>query len=124
MFCFYLLMLVFDLARWLSFSRRVLGDYAARRLAHKAVTQTIRSDAELLGLVPTDEVDVLLDGMPIGRVRIMSIEKIRLSELDKDDAERGGFAVLDDLKKALMRAGFRFKPLSEYVANRVVFSWM
>ena len=107
----------------LKFTERVLGPDAAANLRNKKVVQTIRSDKEIEGLAERDVVEVTLDDKVIGEVVITSIDKVRLSELAQDDAERGGFSTLSDLQAAALRAGYRFKPLSEYVANRVLFTW-
>jgi hypothetical protein len=131
LFAFYYLFVVFGLVetefvvvRPLMFTRRVLGRFASARLEEKKVTQTIRSDKEIEEIKVGDVVDVSLDYVPIGKARITSIDKVRLSDLGREDAERGGFeGIIDELRKALMRAGFRFKPLSEYVQNRVQFVW-
>ena len=109
----------------LAFSRRVLGRYGSYRLEAREVTQTIRSDVEIRDVKVGDVVDVTLDYVPIGKARILSIDKVRLSDLGREDALRGGFeGIVDEMRKALMRAGFRFKPLEEYIENRVRFEWV
>jgi len=107
----------------LSFTERVLGLDAAVQLRNKKLVQTIRSDKEIEGLAERDLVTITLDDREIAKAVITSIDKVRLSELAKDDAERGGFPTLPHLEDALKRAGFRFKPLSEYIENRVLFTW-
>lgn len=109
----------------LEFTSRVLGFFASERLKRKKITQSIRSDAEIRGIRVGDVVDVILDGGLIGKARIVSMDKVRLSDLGRIDSERGGFeGIMSELHKALRRAGYRFKPLSEYRANRVQFRWL
>lgn len=116
----------------LIFSKEVLGEEASSKLKEKLITQTIRSDKEAKGLEVGGEVEVILrETSPSGRVdktigtaKITSIDKVRLSELDTDDALRGvGVKHLNSLYKVLHRAGFRFKALSAYVTNRIGFVW-
>jgi hypothetical protein len=41
----------------------------------------------------------------------------------EEDAQRGGFNTLKELKSALKRAGYRFKPVTNYAFYKVQFSW-
>jgi len=89
------------------FSSRV---FATESLKKKRVTETIRSDLERAGLWVGQLVDIRLDGELLGRARIVSIDKVRLSEITREDAERGGFyGIVSEYHKALKRAGFRFR---------------
>jgi hypothetical protein len=108
----------------LRFTTRILGLEAAQRLRKQAITQTIRSDKEIESLSSGDEVSVTLDGHPVGKARLVSIDRVKLSKLDKDDAIKGGFSTVEELRNALRRAGFRFLPLERYVENRVQFVWL
>lgn len=107
----------------LKFTERVLGHKATTNLRQKKVIQTIRSDKEIEHLKERDLIEITLDDKYVGKANITSIDKIRLSELAHDDAIKGGFSNLADLQGALVRAGFRYKPLSEYVENRVLLTW-
>jgi len=107
----------------LRFTERVLGHETAANLRQRRLVQTIRSDKEIEGLKERDLVEITLDDKPVGEAYITSIDKVRLSELAHDDATRGGFSNLIDLQDALIRAGFRYKPFSEYVESRVLFTW-
>ncbi len=115
----------------LRFSTRVLGPAAAFRLEQHRVTQTLRSkgdiitNAVLLGRVSAgDRLEVFLDGILVGKVKLVSWDAITWEALSIDDAHRGGFDTLPDLKQALERAGYRFKPLNEYEFYRIQFTWL
>ena len=113
------------------FSTRVLGPQAAFRLEQHQVTQTLRSDSDsvtnavILGRVSAgDRLEVFLDGILAGQVKLVSMDAITWEALTLDDAHRGGFDTLANLKQALERAGYRFKPLNEYEFYRIQFSWL
>jgi len=108
----------------LHFTTRILGPGASQRLRKHGITQTIRSDREIRDLSIGDEVSVTLDNYLVGKARIVYIDKVRLGDLDKGDALRGGFVTVEELRSALTKAGFRFLPLERYVANRVQFEWL
>lgn len=95
-------------------------------MAAHEVTQTLRSrsSAKVLGdrlLWPP--VPVYLDGREIGTVRLRSIDAVKEEALTIEDAQRGGFDTRLELSQALLRAGYRFKPLGEYVFYRCRFEW-
>jgi len=111
------------------FTTRVLGPAAAYRLEKQQVTQTLRSESSsitkaiLSGMVKIgDYVQVTLDDRPIGLAEYIISDIVTWSQLDIDDARRGGFDTLDDLSEALRRAGYRFKPLNNYQLFRIQFS--
>ena len=113
------------------FSTHVLGPVAAYRLEKRQVTQTLRSasdsvtNAVILGRVSAgDRLEVFLDGILVGKVKLVSMDAITWEALSIDDAHRGGFDTLPDLKQALERAGYRFKPLNEYEFYRIQFTWL
>ncbi len=104
----------------LKFNTTVLGDQAARRLREQLVTQTLRS-SELPAL---SQVVVYLDNIRQGLVTIQAVNRIKWSDLTLEDAHRGGFDGMTELRRALLRAGFRFKPLDDYSFYRTRFQWM
>jgi len=113
------------------FSTRVLGPAAAYRLEQHQVTQTLRSESDsvanafLLGRVSAgDRMELFLDGILVGKVKLVSMDAITWEALSIDDAHRGGFDTLPDLKQALERAGYRFKPINEYELFRIQFAWL
>ncbi len=113
------------------FTTRVLGPIAAYRLENRQVTQTLRSESDtipnaiLLGRVSAGEkLEALLDGILVGKVKLVSMHAITWEALSIDDAHRGGFDTLADLEKALERAGYRFKPMDDYHFYRIQFTWL
>jgi len=115
----------------INFTTRVLGPAAAFRLEKHQVSQTLRSRntditaAILDGRAKTgDRLQVLLDGIIAGRAELISIDAVNWEYVNLDDANRGGFDNLEDLEKALQRAGYRFKPLNRYELFRIQFSWL
>lgn len=115
----------------LHFTTRVLGPAAAFKLEKRQVTQTLRSkgdiipNAFLLGRVsPSDRLVVLLDGLLVGKVKLLSMHAITWEALSIDDAHRGGFDTLPELENALQRAGYRFKPMDNYHFYRIQFTWL
>ena len=115
----------------INFTTRVLGPAAAFRLEKHQVSQTLRSRntditaAILDGRAKTgDRLQVLLDGIIAGRAELISIDAVNWEHINLDDANRGGFDNLEDLEKALQRAGYRFKPLNRYELFRIQFSWL
>jgi len=106
----------------LRFTAHVLGTEAAQRLRDHEVTQTIRSEPQAVG----DDVSVTLDGEIIGTARITGVipSNIRWLNIGVADARRGGFETKVDLGKALLRAGYRFKPLAAYELYRTQFEWL
>jgi hypothetical protein len=115
---------------YLQFTRRVLGPLASQRLKAHQVTQTIRGPSSRIVKAFLEQTTatglpmiVWLDSDLAGMARIEAIEAKKWSELTEEDAVRGGFPDLIDLKKALVRAGYRFKPLDSYPLYRVRFGW-
>ncbi len=113
------------------FTTRVLGPAAAYRLESRQVTQTLRSESDsvtnavILGRVSAgDRLELFLDGILVGKVKLVSMDAITWEALSIDDAHRGGFDTLPDLRQALERAGYRFKPLNEYKFYRIQFTWL
>ncbi len=111
----------------LKFSSRVLGNDAAYSLCKREIVQTIRSHFSLPcyedGTNYDDELPVYLDGNHIGVVKVYKVQAVSFQDLTEFDAKVGGFSSLEGLKKALKRAGFRFKPLEDYYGYRVRFFW-
>jgi len=112
------------------FTTRVLGPTAAYRLEKHEVTQTLQSDsssiteAVLNGRVSAgDRLEVVLDGIPVGHAKLVSMDAVTWEALGIEDARRGGFDNLDDLELALKQAGYRFKPLNQYELYRIQFAW-
>jgi len=113
------------------FTAHVLGPLAAFRLEKHEVTQTLRSEsasianAVLLGRVSAgDRLEVVLDNRLVGDVELVSMDAVTWEALDLDDAHRGGFDTLEELEKALERAGYRFMPLNQYELYRIQFRWL
>lgn len=113
------------------FSTHVLGPVAAYRLEKHQINQTLRSasdsvtNAFILGRVSAgDRLEVFLDGILVGKVKLISIDVIPWAALNADDARRGGFDTLADLSEALKRAGYRFKPMDDYQFHRIQFAWL
>ena len=113
------------------FTTRVLGPVAAYRLEKRQLSQTLRSDSHpiaasiLRGRVSAgDRLEVLLDRILVGNVELISWDAVTWEALGIDDALRGGFDTLADLEQALKRAGYRFKPLSDYQLYRIQFRWL
>jgi len=120
-----------DTLEKIHFTTRVLGPGAAFRLEQHQVTQTLRSESSSLtsdiinGRVSSgDRLQVLLDTIIVGQVALHSMDSVNWGYINLDDAERGGFDSLDDLEKALQRAGYRFRPLNEYKLYRIQFFWL
>lgn len=114
----------------LNFTTAVLGRKAASRLRARQVTQTIRSGNSGIVLAisdgrakPGDLMQVALDEELLGYANLMGKDNAQLHDLTHDDARRGGFDNRFELFYALRRAGFRFKPLGEYVFYRCQFAW-
>ena len=115
----------------LKFTTRVLGPLTAYRLGNRSVSQTLRAysndivQAILLGkLKVDDQMEVTLDNRMIGFARYIKMDAVRWRDIDLSDARQGGFDTVDDLEKALQRAGFRFKPMDNYRLHRLQFSWL
>jgi len=116
----------------LHFTTRVLGTAAAYGLERHQVIQTLRSESDsvtnaiLLGRVSAgDRLEVVLDNVLVGEAELVSMDAVTWEALGIADAHRGGFdSRLEELKAALERAGFRFKPLNEYALFRIQFAWL
>ncbi len=114
----------------LSFSRRILGPEASLKLERHQVTQTIRAESNDVvqavlsrQLWSRDFMRVTLDGEDVGLASVIACERIPAVGLTDADAQRGGFNTLNELQLALKKAGYRFKPLIDYVFYRVQFVW-
>ncbi len=114
----------------LSFSRRILGPEASLKLGRHQVTQTIRAASNNVvqaalsrQLWSRELVRVTLDGEDLGLVSVVACERLPAIGLTDADAQRGGFSTLEELRAALKRAGYRFKPLIDYQFYRVQFTW-
>jgi len=110
----------------LHFTIKVLGPLAAYRLKEHQVTQTIRSYSSsivqaLLSSKPKvgDQMEVMLDGRPIGLAEYITMDVVNWEYLNLSDARRCGFDTVDDLGQALKRAGYSFRPL-----YRLRFFWL
>lgn len=113
------------------FTTNVLGLAATHRLEKRQVTQTLRSESSsitasiLNGRASIgDRLEITLDGITAGHAELVSMDVVTWNSLNIDDARRGGFASLEELKAALRRAGCRFKPLNDYRLYRIQFSWL
>jgi len=113
------------------FTTRVLGPAAAYRLEKHLVTQTLRSasssitSAILNGRVSAGaQLEVFLDGIPVGHAKFVSMDAVYWEYVNLTDARHGGFDTLADLEKALRRAGYRFRPLNDYHLYRIQFIWV
>jgi len=109
----------------LHFTIKVLGPLAAYRLKEHQVTQTIRSYSSSIvqALLPSrpkvgDQMEVKLDGRPIGLAEYITMDVVNWEYLNLSDARRCGFDTVDDLGQALKRAGYSFRPL-----YRLLFFW-
>ena len=116
--------------RRIHFTSEVMGPTAIARLKAHQVTQTLRSANEVSNLgLPEGRVavesdfEVTLDGFLIGRTDLACMDAVHWHELDIGDARRGGFDSLEELEKALKRAGFRYKDVSGYGFYRIQFTW-
>jgi len=116
--------------RQLHFKSRVLGPKATERLKAHQVTQTLRSpNSSIVKVLPEGKVDigdlveVTLDGDIIGHAEWVYMDAVTWSELDIDDARRGGFDNRFEMAYALKRAGYRFRGLDEYEFYRIQFTW-
>lgn len=115
----------------LDFTTRVLGVEAVERLRKHRILQTIRSQSSKIvkawqngEMKPTDEINIRLDGSRVGRAYLAHVTPEDHGLLNAQDATLGGFPSVAHLHRALLRAGYRFKPLSEYQLYRVRFSWI
>ncbi len=114
----------------LNFTRGVLGPEASLKLEQHKVTQTIRAEASDIvqavlnrQLWSREFICVTLDGEDVGLVSVIACERIPAIGLTDADTQRGGFNTLEELQAALKRAGYRFKPLIDYVFYRIQFVW-
>jgi hypothetical protein len=112
------------------FTKRVLGLEPTRNLEEHRVTQTLRGEmSDFIGaiiaghLATGDELHIILDGKNLGPVNLIGCWRITAAGLMEEDAQRGGFNTLKELKSALKRAGYRFKPITDYAFYKVQFSW-
>jgi len=113
------------------FTTRVLGPVTAYRLEKHQVSQTLRANRSgitesiLNGRVTGGaHLEVVLDGIPVGRAAFVSMDAVTWEVLEVGDARRGGFDSLDDLELALKQAGYRFRPLNDYQLYRIQFMWL
>jgi len=115
----------------LNFTTYVLGKKATASLKDRQVTKTIRAGSSCIVLAasdsrlkPGDIMEVALDDEFMGYTKLVAIGKTQMNGLTQDDAQRGGFDNRFELFYALRRAGYRFKPLNEYVFYRCQFAWL
>ncbi len=115
----------------LHFTTRVLGPAAAYKLEKRQVTQSLRSESDsvtnaaILGRVSAgDRLEVLLDNIVVGHVKLDSMDAVTWVALGDDDVRRGGFGNRLELAQALQRAGFRFMPMTDYQFFRIQFTWL
>ena len=109
------------------FTTRVLGPAAAFRLEKRQVTQTLRSESSSIlneRVSAGDRLEVVLDSVLLGEAELVSIDAVNWEYINLNDARRGGFDTLNDLEAALKRAGYRFKPLTDYQLFRIQFTWL
>ncbi len=113
-----------------NFTREVLGSEASLKLEQHKVTQTISAESSDIvqaiqsrQLWSRDFIRVTLDGEDVGLASVIACERIPAVGLTDADAQRGGFNTLEELQLALKKAGYRFKPLIDYVFYRVQFTW-
>ena len=114
----------------LNFTRKVLGPEASLKLERHEVTQTIRAGTSdiVKGIMNSelragDKLRIALDGENIGLASLIACHWMPAADLTSEDAQRGGFNTVDELGAALKRAGYRFKPLIDYVFYLVQFGW-
>lgn len=114
----------------LNFSTAVLGEKAAARLRERKVSQTIRSQASSIvdevlhsRAKVGDALEVALNDELVGTSQLVSVDRVTWDKLTQDDAERGGFDTIRELQIALLRAGYRFKPIESYLFYRIRFEW-
>ena len=105
------------------FSKNILGASGMEKLKQREITQTLRLTTFVMA---TNEFNIMeratiLGAVFVGRGRLVSVDFVRMKDLTIDDATRGGFDTISELKKALNRAGFRFK--AEYLMQRMRFRW-
>jgi len=115
----------------LNFTTKVLGERVAVKLRERGVIQTLRSPgSDIVGallhgqLKIGDQMEVALDGEVVGLAQPAIVDRILLSNLDATDADRAGFADVDEQATVLRRAGYRFKAFNEYEAYRIQFTWI
>jgi len=114
----------------LHFTTHVLGPLATLRLRQERVTQTLQArdssiaEAILSGEVKVgDQMRVALNNRILGIAKLSIFDRVSWTELNIEDAHRGGFDSLPELGLALKRAGYRFKSLDGYTFYRIQFQW-
>ncbi len=107
-----------------------MGPLAALRLKREEVSQTLRArdslivEAILSGEVKVgDLIHIALNNRILGIARLSIFDRVSWTELDIDDAHRGGFDSLQELGLALKRAGYRFRSLDGSTFYRIQFQW-
>lgn len=115
----------------LNFTSNVLGAEAALRLKQHKVTQTLRAGTgDIIKAIINrelragDALHIALDRGDMGLARLTRCELVPAVGLTNEDAQRGGFNTVEELQVALKRAGYRFKPLIDYMFYRVQFVWI
>ena len=115
----------------LNFTTRVMGEKAAGRLKNKEITQTIRSEKSDIVLAMLhrelligDQMEIALDGEVLGQAYPASIDRLSADLFSIGDATRGGFDTLEEMDKALKRAGYRFHSFNKYLFYRGLFTWL
>lgn len=114
----------------INFTTHALGPLAALRLRHEKVTQTLRArdtlivEAILSGEVKVgDQIRIALNNRILDIAKLSICDRVSWTELDIDDAHRGGFDSLQELGLALKRAGYRFRSLDGSTFYRLQFQW-
>ena len=113
----------------LQFTEFVLGPWASRKLKDKAVNQTLRSkNSDIVQAIFSGELrqgdilEISLNNIALGTAKLLGCFEANSNNLTEDDAIKGGFLSLKDLRAAIIRAGFRFK--QSYDLYRVQFEWV
>jgi len=115
----------------LNFSTKVLGEKAAERLRNQKVSQSIRSQSSTIvdemlhnRVRVKDTIEIALDDILVGLAELGSVDRVTWDRMTQDDAERGGFDTTGEQQNALLRAGYRFKPIQYYQFYRIQFEWV
>ncbi|GAJ07818.1 unnamed protein product [marine sediment metagenome] len=114
----------------INFTTHVLGPLAALRQRQEKITQTLRArDSSVAEAILSREVKVgdqmriALNNRILGIAKLSLFDRVSWTKLDIDDAHRGGFDSLQDLGRALKRAGYRFRSLDGSTFYRIQFQW-
>ncbi len=114
----------------INFTAHVLGPLAALRLKQERITQALRANDSLIveaivgGEVKVgDQIRIALNNRILGIAKLSLFGPVSWTDLDIDDAHRGGFDSLQELGLALKRAGYRFRSLDGSTFYRIQFQW-